>query len=710
MGPLYRLYHSDHHRLNDIRDNINAILILFTDITMKESTHYPHLSIIQAKAAVVHCLGDYHPIENEKNGWMKVKIIQISPIRTHIPTYLSDRLFHTLGNVQRLDLRPIVNDYSSENNKLISKFIFSFIKLSTRDMRTLSSPNNPYSYTQNSYYSSAELITSVLNPNISTSALLISAPEDYMNTHVMHPAHRLPHPSNQKEDHARSLDTHLTHWEKLDKYCKSTKVDIIPYDTYANRRKAKTDAEGYFKKVYFLDEYKVVQLFQRSTSTQRLAEVVSLIKLKNKTYIGQIDELLRDESTLEVKGLTMERYDMTLKEYLDKFKHSRLSVYQKFDIILQMMNSVNAAHKSGIAHRDLSTVNFMVNVPMDRYLHDGSQGVLLFLIDFGKAVFVDPQDCLYWWVNDEEDKPHRDEDIVYEDEVKPRSKEDLIVWCKNLPRSMAKPDHGYRFYRSAETLPRNRSDHELLNHLIDPVAEDIYSLGAIIWKIFSGKEPWPGIFDTEFRKLRETVSSDFSIQRLLDREMPGPISKKFLSKFLRANPDSRRSIDDILSWIAFPEVQDELLKEWEVYGVSGRVKTAKADYQKKTKRRKVSKTTANYLLCLSEEGEDDVLDYPLDHENNGTAGEQDNRQFKDKGGYGQSSEQPGSMRYNEVIGKMGRNGSNSQVVTLDTDDLSTESHNENDSEHDYKFNSIRRSKRSKVKKVKCRNGCCDDMS
>ncbi|KAI8068977.1 kinase-like domain-containing protein, partial [Thamnidium elegans] len=244
----------------------------------------------------------------------------------------------------------------------------------------------------------------------------------------------------------------------------------------------------------------------------------------------------------------MERYNMTLKQYLKLHSRHRLSAKQRMHIIIQMLKSMCESHRLGIAHRDLSSVNFMIDT---KNMDDEPQ---LYLIDFGKAVFYSPIAAKKWWVRS-------DDANLYLDEVNPSSKQELAVWCKNLPYVMARPDHGYRFYRSIQTLPRANKDHELLPYLIDPAAEDIYSLGNIVWKIFLDIEPWPGVFDTDLKKLRETVGKDANIDKVLDQTMPGPYSKLFLQKFLRAQPQDRNSAVEILFWLERPDIQTALIAE-----------------------------------------------------------------------------------------------------------------------------------------------------
>ncbi|KAI8991701.1 kinase-like domain-containing protein, partial [Mycotypha africana] len=230
-------------------------------------------------------------------------------------------------------------------------------------------------------------------------------------------------------------------------------------------------------------------------------------------------------------------------------------------IIVQLLRALQIVHKEGIAHRDLSTTNFVMDIPGDSStLLDDSPRTKVYLIDFGKAVFTKPKDTQYWWLQQESAYNRGFE--MYKNEVQPRNKDELAVWCKNLPLTMARPDHGYRLYRSIQTLPKTQRDRKLLPYLIDPIAEDVYSMGALIWKIISGMEPWPGVFDIDLKALRENVSNDESIDRIIHRETPGPTSAQLLKMFLRVNPEDRCSITEILGWLERPAIRKALLCEW----------------------------------------------------------------------------------------------------------------------------------------------------
>lgn len=101
---------------------------------------------------------------------------------------------------------------------------------------------------------------------------------------------------------------------------------------------------------------------------------------------------------------------------------------------------MKAIHKAGLAHRDLSEVNIMVNI-LDDKLEDGTNKVCLYLIDFGKSVFCDPLDLRAWFLGVPRLPGEHDDDVV------PGSETELAEWCDSLPWVKAKPDHGYRMYR-----------------------------------------------------------------------------------------------------------------------------------------------------------------------------------------------------------------------------------------------------------------------
>lgn len=323
-------------------------------------------------------------------------------------------------------------------------------------------------------------------------------------------------------------------------------VAVTKYNEYINQER---DAEGFFKHVYFTPD-KVVLIFQYSTASQIVHEISSLLQLRGQEHIGRIDELIHDERGEMIIGLTMKRYSMTLDTYLQSHSRRRLSPQKRMHLIIQMIQSIQESHQLSIAHRDLSTLNYMID------LKNKDDEPQLYLIDFGKAVFYDPQAAMEWWVATEDDIRLRGLDL------RPQTKEELDEWCKKLPECPARSNHGYLRSRSIQTLPRSNKDTELLPYLINPAAEDIYSLGTIIWETIQGMVPWFGISDLE--TLRVTVDTDLNIDDMLEKIMSGPTSIRFLKMFLRVNADDRKSANEILTWIQQPEVQNALIKEWKL--------------------------------------------------------------------------------------------------------------------------------------------------
>ncbi|KAI9265928.1 hypothetical protein BY458DRAFT_217232 [Sporodiniella umbellata] len=351
---------------------------------------------------------------------------------------------------------------------------------------------------------------------------------------------------------------------ELLEFSKRIHVPVKQIESYCFDIKASPNAEGYFKQVYFLQDSKdkVVQTFRRMTTAQRVTEIASLLKLKNMPHIGQIVEVIEEQG--EIIGLSMQRYQKTLKQYAHPHSHHRLTAYQKMNVVVQLLECMKAIHDHGLAHRDLSEVNFMVNETDDR-LPDGSRKAEVYLIDFGKSNFVFPEDVNRWWIQ----LPPGETDCS---DIVPTTEEELKEWCEQLPWMRAKPDHGYRLYRSIQTMPKSRVDAQELPWLIDPLAEDVYSIGTIIWKIFTETEPWYGILETDIRSLREIVGDDYNIEKALEREVPGAMSRQLLLHALKVVPQERKSADEILSWIKNPETQTRLIQEWQAYAPVDRQK------------------------------------------------------------------------------------------------------------------------------------------
>ncbi|OBZ89240.1 hypothetical protein A0J61_02725, partial [Choanephora cucurbitarum] len=186
-------------------------------------------------------------------------------------------------------------------------------------------------------------------------------------------------------------------WLKITKYAHQKKVPVINVKQYNVHASSTTpNAEGFFKNVFFdpHDHKKVIQTFKKMTITQRTTEIAGLLTLKGLPHMGQITHVLKEDHG-EIIGLCMERYQKTLKQYTHAHSHHRLTAYQKMDLILQMLESIATLHRAGLAHRDLSEVNFMVN-QTEYKLRDGSPKAALYLIDFGKSTFTSPDVCRCW--------------------------------------------------------------------------------------------------------------------------------------------------------------------------------------------------------------------------------------------------------------------------------------------------------------------------
>ncbi|KAI8373132.1 uncharacterized protein BYT42DRAFT_548117 [Radiomyces spectabilis] len=389
----------------------------------------------------------------------------------------------------------------------------------------------------------------------------------------------------------RAIPQEISHdvWKRLFNVCTSKGCHVQNiHEKYGHLNWSSPNSEGFFKQVYFLEDV-VVQTFRQMTMYQRITEVACLMKLKNLPHMAQMREVLFNDSG-DVAGLSMERYQTTLKQYTHVHSHHRLSAYQKYEIIYQIMVCMKTIHEAGLAHRDLSEVNIMVNT-IDGQLEDGSSKICLYLIDFGKAVFCEAHDVREWFV----DVPRAAWE--YDGDVVPESKEELDTWCDTLPWVKGKPDHGYRMYRSIQTLPKTRSDNQVLPWLIHPQAEDIYSIGVMMWKVFAETEPWRGILDTDLQGLRYVAEDDYRIQRALEREVHGELSRQLLLKCLKTRPQDRATASEILDWLKQDDIKTGLLNEWKMYSSETRAtRKAKSMYgfeepEEEDRRRKVRKST-----------------------------------------------------------------------------------------------------------------------
>ncbi|KAK9709862.1 hypothetical protein K7432_008746, partial [Basidiobolus ranarum] len=297
---------------------------------------------------------------------------------------------------------------------------------------------------------------------------------------------------------------------------------------------------GQFKKVHIntSDTSTVVQLYKDISEElieSRLMELVCLLKLRGAKRVGEILSILESESGNPV-GLTMTRYQKTLKEYL----HARhkISPHQKYKLMRDMIAAVKILHDQGIAHRDLSEVNVMVNEVDGVYLKDDTLRPKVILIDYGKARLTRKEDIQKWYLKA----------LLPEEE-------------QLLPRIKTIPDHGYKRYRSINTLPRTKKDWDVLPHSIDPLAEDIYSLGILLWRTFTQQNPWVGVFEDDIKGLRQIVGNEQRHRAEICKAIPGTKCRELLFGCLAVNDRDRWDVNYLSEWIWNKENRTQLISE-----------------------------------------------------------------------------------------------------------------------------------------------------
>ncbi|KAG0075196.1 hypothetical protein BGZ90_010128 [Linnemannia elongata] len=313
-------------------------------------------------------------------------------------------------------------------------------------------------------------------------------------------------------------------------------------------------AQGLFKRIYHVqgEEGLVIQNFKEMDAEsfeQRVREVACLLKLRGLEGVGQIQSII-DDNEDHLVGLSMTKYAYTLKAYATNARRHP-SPCQKLSLIRDMVAALSSIHGAGLAHRDLSEVNIMVDEDPLLKLEDNTPRPWVRVIDFGKSVFVEPGEVKRWSMKDHV------------------SDEELAL----LPLVILPPDHGYKLYRSILTLPRSKHDHTPLPP-VDPRAEDVYSLGVLIWRTFSGKSPWNGAIEDDIKTIRYLISTDEQIKFQLEREVTGQRSRELLLRCLTAEASTRSTIHQLRDWLEQPEILAELLKEFEILG-GGRKKVRK---------------------------------------------------------------------------------------------------------------------------------------
>ncbi|KAF9278720.1 SIK kinase 3 [Mortierella alpina] len=336
----------------------------------------------------------------------------------------------------------------------------------------------------------------------------------------------------------------------------AAKKQNVPYTRWSDIEPTLTvdTAHGLFKRIFHVRGQGglVIQNFKEMDAEsfgQRVREVACLLRLRGLEGVGQIQSVIENDED-HLVGLSMTKYAYTLKQYATNARRHPTPC-QKLCLVRDMVSAMCDIHKAGLAHRDLSEVNIMVDEDTKERLADQSPRPHVKVIDFGKSVFVDRNEVERWSM---------------EEKV---SEEELSL----LPLVVLPPDHGYKLYRSILTLPKNKQDHTPLPPL-DPRAEDVYSLGVLIWRTFSGKSPWDGTIEDDLKTIRYLVSNDAQIKFQLEREVEGPVSRQLLLHCLTAQAETRWTTQQLKDWLDQPEVADELLKEFEALG-GGRKKVRK---------------------------------------------------------------------------------------------------------------------------------------
>lgn len=116
------------------------------------------------------------------------------------------------------------------------------------------------------------------------------------------------------------------------------------------------------------------------------------------------------------------------------------------------------------------------------------------------------------------------------------------------------------------TLPRTKNDKNVLPHPIDPCAEDIFGIGILAWRTFSGQAPWSGVLDTDLKELRSIVGDPIKISFYIEKDVRGLRSREFLYRCITVDPQTRDSAESLLNWFIRPEIKEELIKEWSTAG------------------------------------------------------------------------------------------------------------------------------------------------
>lgn len=79
--------------------------------------------------------------------------------------------------------------------------------------------------------------------------------------------------------------------------------------------------------------------------------------------------------------------------------------------------------------------------------------------------------------------------------------------------------------------------------------------------------------------LRYVAEDDYRIQRALEHEVHGELSRQLLLKCLKTRPQDRNTAEEILEWLSQDDIRIGLLNEWKMYSSETRAsRKAKAMY------------------------------------------------------------------------------------------------------------------------------------
>ncbi|ORX91930.1 hypothetical protein K493DRAFT_226896 [Basidiobolus meristosporus CBS 931.73] len=235
----------------------------------------------------------------------------------------------------------------------------------------------------------------------------------------------------------------------------------------------------------------------------------------------------------------MSRCQQTLRQYL----HGRCSISaaQKYKLMRDLIVAVKELHDQGISHRNLSEGNVMINEVEGDILQDGQPRPKVVLIDFRKAQFTRKEDIQQWRVS-----------------LLDSEEENL------LPKTSTLPDHESKRYRSVVTLPRSKYHTDLLPLIIDPLAEDVFSLGVLLWQIATQRNPWTGIFEDDIMGLRQIVGDERRLRIEICRTVPGNRCRELLFGCLGVRAEDRWNLQQLSGWIWNPDNRKQLI--WEMTG------------------------------------------------------------------------------------------------------------------------------------------------